>query len=84
MDSKPCCENCAFSMQVADIEGLLDCDLDGHSVDWDMVCDAYKKKDTTKARKACKYDRQRSDCIWRLSNQNDDCRRSEKTFRKVS
>lgn len=38
-----CCENCVYAMRVADIDGLIDCELDGRSGDCDMVCN-YKKR----------------------------------------
>lgn len=37
------CENCAYA-QPTDIDGLIDCDVDGRSKDDDMFCDAFEPK----------------------------------------
>ena len=39
---KECCRNCKFSILVTDIPGLVDCELDGHTKDDDMVCEEYR------------------------------------------
>ena len=46
MGMKPCCNNCVYSVKDIDIPGLVDCELDGHSKDDDMVCDFYRERKT--------------------------------------
>ena len=41
---KKCCENCKFAKHIIDIDGLVDCQRDGHTKDNDMVCDKYMVK----------------------------------------
>ena len=38
---EPVCENCFFAT-ATDIPGLIDCQMDGHSKDADMVCPQFE------------------------------------------
>ena len=39
-----CCDNCMFAKQT-DIDGLVDCTIDGHSKDTDMSCEKFEPID---------------------------------------
>lgn len=39
-----CCNNCLFA-ESTEIDGLIDCKLDGRSKDADMFCDKYEPLD---------------------------------------
>lgn len=39
-----CCENCFFAEET-DIDGLIDCAIDGRSRDTDMVCKHWTRQD---------------------------------------
>ena len=36
-----CCENCIHGIKT-DIDGMIDCEHDNRSKDWDLVCDWYE------------------------------------------
>ena len=39
-----CCENCLFATKT-EIDGLIDCSVDGHSKDDDMVCEHWQRQE---------------------------------------